>query len=85
VVLAESNWNPEAVRMDMEKKLGKARRFNCVMEIRMKDTSTVWALKSKRLSKRWIAKVDHKMLQTSDSSSKEKISSIFKLNTRAIL
>lgn len=40
-VLAESNWNPEAVRRDMEEKLGKARRFNCVMEIHMKDISTV--------------------------------------------
>jgi len=40
-VLAESSWNPEAVRRDMEDKLGKARRFNCVMEIHMKDISTV--------------------------------------------
>jgi hypothetical protein len=40
-VLAESSWNPEAVRRDIEEKLRKARRFNCVMEIHMKDISTV--------------------------------------------
>ncbi len=40
-VLAESSWNPEAVRRDMEEKLEKARRFGCVMEIHMKDISTV--------------------------------------------
>jgi len=40
-VLAESNWDPEVVRRDMERKLDKARRFKCVMEIHMKDISTV--------------------------------------------
>jgi len=40
-VLAESNWDPEVVRRDMEGKLEKARRFKCVMEIHMKDISTV--------------------------------------------
>ncbi|MEM2941511.1 MAG: hypothetical protein QW304_08185 [Thermoproteota archaeon] len=40
-VLAESTWDPEAVRRDLEEKLRKARRFNCVMEIHMKDISTV--------------------------------------------
>jgi len=38
-VLATSVWDPEAVRKDMEEKLEKAK--NCVMEIHMKDISTV--------------------------------------------
>lgn len=40
-VLAESSWDPEAVRREMEEKLEKAKRFNCVVEIHMKDISTV--------------------------------------------
>lgn len=40
-VLAGSTWQPEAVRRDLEEKLEKARRFNCVVEIHMKDISTV--------------------------------------------
>jgi len=40
-VLAASSWNPELVRKDMEEKLKKARKFDCVMEIHMKDISTV--------------------------------------------
>ena len=40
-VLAASVWDPEAVRRDMEEKLEKARRFGCVLEIHMKDISTV--------------------------------------------
>lgn len=40
-VLAESSWDPEAVRREIEEKLEKAKRFNCVMEIHMKDISTV--------------------------------------------
>jgi len=38
-VLAAPVWDPEVVRKDMEKKLKKAE--NCVMEIHMKDISTV--------------------------------------------
>jgi hypothetical protein len=40
-VLAASTWDPEMVRKDMEKKLKKAREFNCIVEIHMKDISTV--------------------------------------------
>ena len=40
-VLAASNWDPEAVRRDMREKLRKAREFNCILEIHMKDISTV--------------------------------------------
>ncbi len=40
-VLTASNWDPEAIRKDMERKLRKAREFNCIMEIHMKDISTV--------------------------------------------
>ncbi len=40
-VLAASAWDPEAVRREMEEKLEKARKFGCVMEIHMKDISTV--------------------------------------------
>lgn len=40
-VLAASDWDPEAVRKDMERKLKKAREFNCIVEIHMKDISTV--------------------------------------------
>lgn len=40
-VLAASNWDPEAVRKDLERKLKKAREFNCIVEIHMKDISTV--------------------------------------------
>jgi len=38
-VLAASVWDPEAVRRDMEEKLEKAK--NCIVEIHMKDISTV--------------------------------------------
>jgi len=38
-VLAAPVWDPQAVRRDMEKKLEIAR--NCVVEIHMKDISTV--------------------------------------------
>jgi len=38
-VLAASVWDPEAVRKDMEEKLEKAR--NCIIEIHMKDISTL--------------------------------------------
>ena len=38
-VLAASVWDPEAVRKDMEEKLEKAK--NCIVEIHMKDISTV--------------------------------------------
>ncbi len=38
-VLAGSFWDPKAVRKDMEEKLGKAE--DCVVEIHMKDISTV--------------------------------------------
>jgi len=38
-VLAASVWNPQAVRKDMEEKLKKAR--DCIVEIHMKDISTV--------------------------------------------
>jgi hypothetical protein len=38
-VFAGSVWDPEAVREDMEEKLEKAR--NCIVEIHMKDISTV--------------------------------------------
>ncbi len=38
-VLAASVWDPETVRKDMEKKLEKAK--NCIVEIHMKDISTV--------------------------------------------
>jgi hypothetical protein len=38
-LLATSVWDPETVRKDMEKKLEKAK--NCIMEIHMKDISTV--------------------------------------------
>ena len=38
-VLAAPVWDPQAVRKDMEKKLEKAR--NCIVEIHMKDISTV--------------------------------------------
>ena len=38
-VLAAETWNPAFVRRDMEEKLGKAR--DCVVEIHMKDISTV--------------------------------------------
>lgn len=40
-VLAASVWNPQTVRKDMEEKLEKARKFNCIVEIHMKDISTV--------------------------------------------
>jgi len=40
-VLATSKWDPEAVRKDMREKLRKAREFNCILEIHMKDISTV--------------------------------------------
>lgn len=36
-----SSWNPENVRKDLEEKLKKAREFNCIIEIHMKDISTV--------------------------------------------
>jgi hypothetical protein len=38
-VLAATVWNPEAVRKEMEEKLDKAK--NCIVEIHMKDISTV--------------------------------------------
>ena len=38
-VLAAPVWDPEAVRKDMEEKLEKAK--NCIVEIHMKDISTV--------------------------------------------
>jgi hypothetical protein len=38
-VFAASVWDPEAVRKDLEEKLEKAR--NCIVEIHMKDISTV--------------------------------------------
>jgi len=38
-VFAASVWNPEAVRRDMDEKLEKAK--NCIVEIHMKDISTV--------------------------------------------
>lgn len=38
-VLASETWNPDAVRLGMEEKLEKAR--GCVVEIHMKDISTV--------------------------------------------
>lgn len=40
-VLAASDWSPEAIRKDIEDKLKKARKFNCIVEIHMKDISTV--------------------------------------------
>lgn len=40
-VLAASNWDPEAVRKDIREKLRKAGEFNCILEIHMKDISTV--------------------------------------------
>jgi len=40
-VLAASKWDPETVRKDMREKLRKAREFNCILEIHMKDISTV--------------------------------------------
>ncbi len=40
-VLAASTWDPEIVRKDMERKLKRAREFNCIVEIHMKDISTV--------------------------------------------
>jgi hypothetical protein len=40
-VLAAETWNPQAVRKDMREKLGKARAGGCVVEIHMKDISTV--------------------------------------------
>lgn len=38
-VLASETWDPEFVRRDMREKLGKAR--HCIVEIHMKDISTV--------------------------------------------
>jgi hypothetical protein len=38
-VLATSVWDPQVVRKDMEEKLEKAK--NCIVEIHMKDISTV--------------------------------------------
>jgi len=38
-VFAESTWDPESVRRDMERKLAKAK--DCIVEIHMKDISTV--------------------------------------------
>jgi hypothetical protein len=38
-VLASETWDPEYVRRDMEQKLAKAK--DCIVEIHMKDISTV--------------------------------------------
>ncbi|MEM1569564.1 MAG: hypothetical protein QXG56_02460 [Candidatus Bathyarchaeia archaeon] len=40
-VLTASDWDPEEIQKDMERKLKKAREFNCIVEIHMKDISTV--------------------------------------------
>lgn len=40
-VLAAPTWNPHAVRRDMEEKLRKARDGGCIIELHMKDISTV--------------------------------------------
>ena len=40
-VLAASTWDPEAIRREIEEKLKIAREFNCIIEIHMKDISTV--------------------------------------------
>jgi hypothetical protein len=40
-VLAASKWDPEDVRKDIREKLRRAREFNCILEIHMKDISTV--------------------------------------------
>jgi len=40
-VLAAPAWNPDAVRRDMREKLRKAKDGGCVVEIHMKDISTV--------------------------------------------
>lgn len=40
-VFAAPVWDPEAVRRDMEEKLRIVREHNCIIEIHMKDISTV--------------------------------------------
>jgi len=40
-VLASPVWDPDAVRRELEEKLKIAREYNCVIEIHMKDISTV--------------------------------------------
>jgi hypothetical protein len=40
-VFAASFWDPKAVRKELEEKLRKAKEFNCMIEIHMKDISTV--------------------------------------------
>ncbi|MEM2669673.1 MAG: hypothetical protein QW188_06530, partial [Candidatus Bathyarchaeia archaeon] len=40
-VLAASVWDPESVRRDIEEKLRVAKEYNCIIEIHMKDISTV--------------------------------------------
>lgn len=62
-VLATSSWNPDLVRKDMEEKLEKARKYNCIMEIHMKDISTVryqpqrlweWAQIAARVAEKYV-------------------------------
>lgn len=40
-IFAGDAWNPEAIRSDMREKLRKAKDGGCIMEIYMKDISTV--------------------------------------------
>ncbi|MCX8171369.1 MAG: hypothetical protein N3E47_05300 [Candidatus Bathyarchaeota archaeon] len=40
-VLAASIWDPESVRKDIEEKLRVAKEYNCIIEIHLKDISTV--------------------------------------------
>lgn len=62
-VFAASIWDPESVRKDIEEKLRIAREYNCIIEIHMKDISTVnyqpqrlweWAQIASRIAEKYV-------------------------------